>query len=115
MATAVLSFTADTNGGRIRSGRQIEVRGQLVSDNGDYAAGGLAVTASTFGLSRLDGVETHGVVIDGSGATAAEGATWDMATGKISFFEQTGTAAPFVESNNTALSGYTLRVTARGI
>lgn len=115
MATAVLTFTADTNGGRIRSGRQIVVRGKLVSDNGDYAAGGLSVTAATFGLSRLDSVDTHGVVIDGAGATAAEGATWDQSTSKVSFFEETGNAGPLAESNNTALSGYTLRVTARGI
>lgn len=114
MATAVLTFTQDSTQGRQREGKQTVVRGKLVSDDGDYAAGGLSVTAATFGLSRLDQVETHGVVIDGTGAILAEGAAWDQAAGKISFFTSAGDGDPFDEGNTTALSGYTLRVTARG-
>lgn len=114
MATAVLTFTKDTNG-RQRVGKQYHVTGVLTSDNGDYAAGGLAVTAATFGLSRLDGVRIHGVVSDGaSGATAFEAPYYDATTKKIQFFEQGAGAGPFPESNNTALSGYTIRVTAVG-
>lgn len=113
MATAVLTFTADANGVQ-RVGRQTWKTGQLVSDNGDYAAGGLSVSASTFGLSRLDSVDVHGVAIDGTAATLAEGATWDKAAGKISLFTSAGDGDPFDEGNTTALSGYIVRCTAKG-
>lgn len=113
MATAVLTFTADTNG-RQKVGKQWQVTGKLVSDNGDYAAGGLAVTASTFGLMRLDSLNVEGTVIDGTGAILAESAAYDDAAGKVSFFTSAGDGDPFDESNTTALSGYTVRCTARG-
>lgn len=115
MATAVLSFAADTNG-RQRMGRKLHVTGTLTSDNGDYAAGGLSVAASLFGLSRLDSLNIHGVVSDGAtGATAFEGVYFDKTASKVQFFEQGAGAGPFPESNNTALSGYTVRCTAIGI
>lgn len=115
MATAVLTFTADARG-RTRQGRQIVVRGVLTSDNGDYAAGGLAVTASTFGLSRLDGVDVHGVASDGAtAATLFEGAYFDATTGKIQLSTSAADGDPLDEGNTATLSGYTIRVTARGI
>jgi hypothetical protein len=113
MATAVLTFTADAQGVQ-RVGQQTWKTGQLVSDNGDYAAGGLAVSASTFGLSRLDTVDVHGVVIDGTAATLAEGATWDKAAGKISLFTSAGDGDPMDEGNTSAINGYIIRVTAKG-
>jgi hypothetical protein len=113
MATAVLTFTADAQGVQ-RVGQQTWKTGQLVSDNGDYAAGGLAVSASTFGLSRLDSVDVHGVVIDGTAATLAEGATWDKAAGKISLFTSAGDGDPMDEGNTSAINGYIVRVTAKG-
>lgn len=114
MATAVLTFTADANGYQ-RVGKQRHVTGVLTSDDGDYAAGGLAVTASTFGLLRLDSLDVHGIVSDGAtAATLAEGAYYDATTGKVQFFTSAGDGDPFDEGNTTALSGYTLRVTAKG-
>ncbi len=113
MATAVLTFTADTNG-RQRIGRQSVVTGQLVSDNGDYAVGGLAVTAATFGLSRLDSLAIHGPAIDGTGAILAEPAVYDAAAGKVTMFTSAGDGDPMDESNTTALSGYIFACTAKG-
>ena len=114
MATAVFTFTANTNG-KQRVGKQKYVSGVLTSDNGDYAAGGLAVTAATFGLSRLDDVDIHGVVSDGATAgVLAEGAYYDATTKKIQFFTSAGDGDPMDEGNTTALNGYTLRVTAKG-
>jgi hypothetical protein len=113
MATAVLTFTADAHGVQ-RVGKQTHKTGQLVSDNGDYVAGGLAVSASTFGLSRLDSVDVHGVAIDGTAAVLAEGATWDKAAGTISLFTSAGDGDPMDEGNTTALNGYIIRVTAKG-
>lgn len=116
MATAVLTFTANTNNGRSREGRQIVVRGVLSSDNGDYAATGLPVTASTFGLTRLDDLEVHGLASDGAtGATLFEGAYYDATAGKIQLATSAGDGDPMDEGNTTAISGYTIRVTARGV
>jgi len=113
MATAVLTFTADTNG-RQRVGRQHVVTGKLVSDDGDYAAGGMAVTAATFGLSRLDSLNIDGLAIDGTGAILAEPAAYDAEAGKVSFFTSAGDGDPMDESNTATLEGYTVRCTARG-
>ena len=115
MATAVLSFTKDSNHGRVREGRQFVMRGKLISDNGDYAANGLAVTAATFGLSRLDSVEVHGLASDGDSATLFEGAHYDDVNKMIQLTTSAADGDPFDESNTTALSAYYIRVTARGI
>ena len=115
MATAVLTFTADDSPhGRTREGRQIVVRGKLISDNGDYAANGLAVTASTFGLGRLDSVEVHGLASDGDSATLFEGAHYDDVNGMIQLTTSAGDGDPFDESNTAAIEDYYIRVTARG-
>jgi hypothetical protein len=115
MATAVLTFAADDNHGRVREGRQIVVRGKLSSDNGDYAANGLAVTASTFGLSRLDSVELYGLASDGDSATLFEGAHYDDVNKMIQLTTSAADGDPFDESNTTALSGYYIRCSARGV
>lgn len=113
MATAVLTFTADTNG-RQRVGKQLWVTGKLVADNGDYAADGLAVTAATFGLSRLDSVDVHGLASDGDSSLLFEGAYYDAPNKKIQLATGGADGDPFDESNTTALSGYTIRCTAKG-
>ena len=117
MATAVLSYTAyDSPHGRTREGRQIVTRGVLSSDNGDYVATGLAVSATTFGLSRLDSLDIHGLVSDGATAGVLfEGAFYDKTAGTVQFATGGADGDPFDEGNTTALSAYTLRVTARGI
>jgi hypothetical protein len=115
MATAVFTFAADDSHGRVREGRQIVVRGKLSSDNGDYAANGISVTASTFGLSRLDSVELHGLASDGDSATLFEGAHYDDVNKTIQLATGGADGDPFDESNTAALSGYYIRCTARGI
>ena len=115
MATAVLTFTADDSPhGRVREGRQIVVRGTLVSDNGDYAANGLSVTKTTFGLGRLDSVEVHGLASDGDSAILFEGAHYDYVNSTIQLATGGADGDPFDESNTTALDTYYIRVTARG-
>jgi hypothetical protein len=113
MATAVLTFTADANG-RQRVGKQKWYTGKLVSDDGDYAANGLAVSAATFGLSRLDSLDVHGLASDGDSALLFEGAYYDAPNGTIQLATSAGDGDPFDESNTATLSGYTIRVTAKG-
>jgi hypothetical protein len=114
MATAVLTFTADAHGVQ-RVGRQTWKTGVLTSDDGDYAAGGLAVTASTFGLSRLDSLDIHGVASDGATAgILAEGAYYDATTKKVQLFTSAGDGDPMDEGNTSTLLAYTIRCTAKG-
>ena len=113
MATAVLTFTADTNG-RQRVGKQIHVTGRLISDDGDYAANGLAVTAAMFGLSKLESLDIHGLAADGASAVLFEGAYWDAPASTILLATSAADGDPLDEGNTTALSGYTIRCTAKG-
>ena len=117
MATAILTFTADpAPHGRVRRGRQIETSGVLTSDNGDYAADGLAVNAATFGLGRLDSLDVHGMASDGAtSALLFEGVFYDRTAGTIQLATSAGDGDPLDEGNTATLSGYTIRVTARGI
>lgn len=120
MATAVLTFTKNAVG-RQPYGSRWKVHGYLASDDGDYAAGGLAVTAATFGLSRLDDVEIYGVAADGAGtapATAAalfESAYYDSTTKKIQLGTSAADGDPLDEGNTATLSGYTIRCAAIGV
>ena len=115
MATATLAFTQSGTGWLYR-GRQRGKTGTLApTANDDYAATGLPVTAATFGMSRLDDVDVHGLVSDGAtGATLFEGVFYDKTAGKIQFATSAGDGDPFDEGNTTAISGYTVRVTAWG-
>ncbi len=116
MADAVLTYTADANGGRYRQGRQIVTHGVLSSDNGDYPSAGHPVTAATFGLGRLDHLSVEGQFSDGAtGATLFEGAFYDATAGTIQMSTGGADGDPFDASNTTALSAYTLRVSARGV
>ena len=95
-------------------GKQTWVTGKLVSDNGDYAANGLAVTAAMFGLSRLDSLDVHGLASDGDSALLFEGAYYDAPNKMIQLATSAADGDPFDEGNTTALSGYIIRCTAKG-
>jgi hypothetical protein len=114
MATATLAFTQSGTGWLYR-GRQRGKTGVLKpTADDDYAANGLAVSAATFGMSRLDDVDIHGLWSDGDSALLFEGAYYDKPNGTIQMATGGADGDPFDESNTTALSGYTLRVTAWG-
>jgi hypothetical protein len=114
MATAVLTFTLDDYG-RQRVGRQHVLTGRLASDDGDYVATGIPITAATFGLNRLDTLDIHGLASDGATAGILfEGAFYDRTASTIQLATSAGDGDPLDESNTTALSAYTIRVTAKG-
>jgi hypothetical protein len=113
-AIAGFTFTKDPNG-RQRVGRQTWISGELTpSDDGDWAANGFALTASLFGLSRLDSVQVDGLALNGTGGALASLAGWDKAAGALMAFESAADDAEFDESNLTSMSGYIFRVTAKG-
>lgn len=64
------------------------VRGSIVF-SGNYATGGEAVTAATFGLTRLDLLMFDGVAVSTDVATATA-VKYNSATGKIVHFESGG-------------------------
>lgn len=116
MSTATLAFTPASDAPVwLYRGRQKGKTGVLSpTADDDYAADGLAVSAATFGMSRLDQIDIHGQVSDGDSALLFEGAYYDKVNGKIQFTTSAGDGDPFDESNTTAISGYKLRVTAWG-
>lgn len=101
-----------TEEARNRTGRNTHVRGYFTL-TGTNTAGGFAVTASTFGLGRLDDVVMNGGVLAGTGGTAGVVATYDKTAGTITFLEAGSTNTALRESQN-ALTNYIARVTAVG-
>lgn len=88
------------------------VLAKLVFDTGDYADGGISVTAAQFGLTSIDAVIPQGASFT---ATAADVPAWDQANSKIVLF-QTGTAAdaPLNEKGVEAMLAETLYVLVIG-
>lgn len=110
-----ISAVWTTEGSRELAGRKRRVTGQFALDNA-YVAGGFAITASTFGLNRLDDFVPSGAAISATAGTSALAPAYDKAAGKISLFESPGTAGdPLAETNIADLGGYLLRGTAIGI
>ena len=121
MATAPLSFTKHHNG-RQAVGSAWNVSGYIyASDDGDYVAAGIPVTAALFGLTRLDNVRVHGMWADGAGTAPAtvstlfEGAYYDKTAKKIQMATSAADGDPLDEGNTATISGYTLDVTAVGV
>lgn len=99
---------------RERVGKQTWVTGYFTL-TGSATAGGFAVSASTFGLSRLDDVVLLGDAISASGGTAGLGVAYDIGAGTIVVHETAGTVdLPFKESDLASTTGYLVRATARG-
>ena len=61
-------------------------------DTGDYAAGGVAVTAAQCGLSVIDSMFFEGAAYEVSATPTASVPQWDTTNSKIVYY-QTGTAA----------------------
>lgn len=78
------------------------VTGTLVF-SGNYATGGEAVTAATFGLTRLDMLIFDGIAVATDLATANP-VKWNSATGKIAQYE--GSAAGTALSEKTNAEAY---------
>lgn len=96
-------------------GTQRVVFATLAFDTGDYAAGGVAVTAAQLGLTFIDDVIVTQLIETSATPTANIG-MYNPATSKIRIF-QTGTAAdgPFNEKGAEAFgTGANARVIAIG-
>lgn len=100
---------------RERVGRQTHITGYFTL-TGSATAGGFAITASTFGLSRLDNFVPSGIAMAASGATTGMGASYDKTAGTVTLWEGGATANdnPFDESDLGSTTGYIIRGRAEG-
>lgn len=87
------------------------VTAKLVSDTGDYADGGLPVTASDFNLTVLDTVIPLG---PGFTATLGWPTAWDSDNSKLVLFESAADGDPMDEKGAEALAATTWYVLAIG-
>lgn len=108
---AVVTTTSITRSTVIGDRRMVTAK--LTFDTGDYADGGVAVTASQFGLQVLDTVIPLGPAFT---ADAANPVSWDDTNNKLIFWE-VDTAAdgvPLQEKAAEAMLAATLHVIVIG-
>lgn len=87
------------------------VSAKLAFDTGDYADGGIAVTAAQFGLKNIDALIPQGAAFS---ATLANVAAWDHANSKIVLFESAGDGDMLDEKPAEAMTATTLYVLVIG-
>lgn len=92
-------------------GDRRSVTAKLVFDTGDYADGGIAVTAAQFGLQVLEVVIPLGCAFS---ATLANAVSWDPATSKLVLFECGADGDMLDEKPAEAMTATTLNVLAIG-
>lgn len=90
----------------------------LAFDTGDYAAGGVAVTAAQLGLNRIDSIMFEGLGIETAATPTANIPRWNptnTTTGKIQFFQGAGAGDPMPEKGAEAFgTGASVRLVAFG-
>jgi len=84
---------------------------KLVFDTGDYADGGIPVTAAQFGLTNIDAVLPQGASFS---ATLANVPAWDQTNSKIVMFECGADGDMLDEKPAEAMTATTLYVTVIG-
>jgi hypothetical protein len=85
----------------------------LAVDTGDYAAGGIPVSATNVGLNSLENVLFQGAMIDVAATPTALIPRWNA--GKIQLFEAATAGASFTEKPAEAMgAGCTVDVIAIG-
>jgi hypothetical protein len=95
MAAVVTTTTVNK---RIVIGSKRMVLATLAFDTGDYAAGGVAVTAAQFGLVKIDTLFFEGASLEVAATPTANIPRWNPSTSKISLFQaDTTDGDPFAE------------------
>jgi hypothetical protein len=81
-------------------------------DTGDYAAGGVAVTAAQCGLNTILGMFFEGVALEVSATPTAQLPRWNQTTSKIQYFQGSGTAGAVFPEKGAEAFGAGAGVTA---
>jgi hypothetical protein len=91
------------------------VNATLAYDTGDYAAGGIAVTAAQFGLTVIEAVLFQGAALDVSATPTALMPQWNHGDLKVRLFEAAAAGASFTEKPAEAMgAGASVRVLVIG-
>lgn len=98
MAAAVLTTNLGQADKVHLGGGKYLITGTITSDTGDYATGGLAVTAATFALDRLD------TLFVATSSIISTRPYFDKANLKIKVFKEDGISGIEVEHAASALS-----------
>ena len=100
MAAVVTTTTVDKS---LVFGSKRVVLATLAFDTGDYAAGGVAVTAAQFGLVNIDAMIIQGAALEVSATPTAQIARFNPSTLKIQIFQAGANAGdPFPEKGAEA-------------
>lgn len=87
----------------------------LAFDTGDYAAGGVAVTAAQFGLSRIQEIVFPGAALEVSATPTAQIPRYNPTSGKVEIYQGGNADAPLNEKGAEAFgSGASVRVIVFG-
>jgi hypothetical protein len=87
----------------------------LAFDTGDYAAGGVAVTAGQFGLNRIQEIIFPGAAVEVSATPTAQIPRFNPTTSKVEIFQSATADAPFAEKGAEAFgAGASVRVIVIG-
>ena len=80
------------------------VHSRRLTFSGNYATGGEAISASTFGLRRMSRLVFHGGAASASDVATGIPVNWNTATSKVVFYE--GSAAGTALSEKTNAEAY---------
>ncbi len=108
MAAPVLTYNLDQPDKVHLGGDRYLVTGEITTDTGDYAAGGTAVTAASFGLDTIDRL------IVGKPSIVRTSAYFVKSTLKIKLFIEDGTTGIEAEHPTSALTAASIPFVAVG-
>ena len=112
MAAVVTTTTIQK---RVVLGSLRAVFATLAFDTGDYAAGGVAVTAGQFGLNRIQEIVFPGAAIEVSATPTGQIPHFNSTTSKVVIFQSAAADAPFNEKGAEAFgAGANVRVIVFG-
>jgi hypothetical protein len=102
MAAAVLTYNLDQADKVHLGGDRYLVTGDITTDTGDYASGGVAVTAASFGLDTIDRL------LVGKPSIVATSVYWIKSTLKLKIFLENSISGIEAEHGVSALTASTI-------
>lgn len=100
---------------RVTLGSLRAVFATLAFDTGDYAAGGVAVTAAQFGMNRIQEIVFPGAALEVAATPTAQIPRFNPTTSKVEIYQSGAEDAPLKEKGVEAFgSGAAVRVIVFG-
>ncbi len=108
MAAVAITYNLDQPDKVHLGGGRYLVTGEITFDTGDYATGGVAISASNLGLDTIDRF------IVGKTSIIKTSAYWIKSTGKLKVFLEDGTSGIEAEHAASALTAQSIPFVAIG-